>query len=123
MTHGPDELTRRLREADKAHLWHPFTQMAEWAAGDPVVIAAGEREFLIDTEGRRYIDGVSSLWCNVHGHRRREIDEAIRDQLGRIAHSTLLGLASVPAIQLAERLVGIAPPRLLRQRGPASLPR
>jgi len=114
MTHGPDELTRRLREADKAHLWHPFTQMAEWAAGDPVVIAAGEREFLIDTEGRRYIDGVSSLWCNVHGHRRREIDEAIRDQLGRIAHSTLLGLASVPSIQLAERLVRIAPAGLTR---------
>ena len=114
MTHRPDELTRRLREADKAHLWHPFTQMAEWAAGEPVVIAAGEREFLIDTEGRRYIDGVSSLWCNVHGHRRREIDGAIRDQLGRIAHSTLLGLASVPSIQLAERLVRIAPAGLTR---------
>jgi adenosylmethionine-8-amino-7-oxononanoate transaminase len=114
MTHGPDELTRRLREADKAHVWHPFTQMAEWAADDPVVIAAGEREFLIDTEGSRYIDGVSSLWCNVHGHRRREIDDAVRDQLGRIAHSSLLGLASVPSIQLAERLAGIAPPGLTR---------
>jgi len=114
MTHGPDEVTRRLREADKTRLWHPFTQMAEWTSGDPVVIAAGEREFLIDTEGRRYIDGVSSLWCNVHGHRRREIDEAVREQLGLIAHSTLLGLASVPAIELAERLVRIAPPGLTR---------
>ena len=114
MTHGPDEVTRRLREADKTRLWHPFTQMAEWTSGDPVVIAAGEREFLIDTEGRRYIDGVSSLWCNVHGHRRREIDEAVREQLGLIAHSTLLGLASVPAIELAERLVRIAPPGLAR---------
>jgi adenosylmethionine-8-amino-7-oxononanoate aminotransferase len=114
MTHGPDEVTRRLREADKTRLWHPFTQMAEWTSGDPVVIAAGEREFLIDTEGRRYIDGVSSLWCNVHGHRRREIDEAVREQLGRIAHSTLLGLASVPATELAERLVRIAPPGLAR---------
>jgi len=106
--------TERLRAADKAHVWHPFTQMAEWAAGDPVVIAAGEREFLVDTDGRRYIDGVSSLWCNVHGHRRQEIDEAIRDQLGRIAHSTLLGLASVPSIELAARLVEIAPKGLTR---------
>jgi adenosylmethionine-8-amino-7-oxononanoate aminotransferase len=111
ISHDP---TERLRAADKAHLWHPFTQMAEWAAGDPVVIAAGDREFLIDTEGRRYIDGVSSLWCNIHGHRRPEIDEAIRGQLGRIAHSTLLGLASAPSIELAERLVQIAPKGLTR---------
>jgi adenosylmethionine-8-amino-7-oxononanoate aminotransferase len=102
---GRQNPTERLRAADKAHLWHPFTQMAEWAAGDPVVIAAGEREFLVDTDGRRYIDGVSSLWCNVHGHRRPEIDAGVRDQLGRIAHSTLLGLASVPSIELAARLV------------------
>jgi adenosylmethionine-8-amino-7-oxononanoate aminotransferase len=88
--------------------------MAEWVAGDPVVIAAGEREFLIDSDGNRYIDGVSSLWCNVHGHRRPEIDEAVRQQLDRIAHSTLLGLASVPSIELAERLVGIAPAGLTR---------
>ena len=114
MTGGPQDATDSLRAADKAHLWHPFTQMAEWAAGDPVVIAAGEREFLIDTEGRRYIDGVSSLWCNVHGHRRPEIDAAIRGQLGRIAHSTLLGLASVPSIELAARLVQIAPKGLTR---------
>ncbi|MBM4019691.1 MAG: adenosylmethionine--8-amino-7-oxononanoate transaminase [Planctomycetes bacterium] len=106
--------TRRLRDADKAHLWHPFTQMAEWAAGEPVVIEAGEREFLIDTDGRRYIDGVASLWCNLHGHRRPELDEAVRRQLGRIAHSTLLGLTSAPAIELAERLVGIAPRGLTR---------
>jgi adenosylmethionine-8-amino-7-oxononanoate aminotransferase len=114
MTGGPHDATERLREADKARLWHPFTQMAEWAAGDPVVIAAGEREFLIDTDGNRYIDGVSSLWCNIHGHRRPEIDQAIRDQLGRIAHSTLLGLASVPSIELAARLVEIAPKGLTR---------
>jgi len=114
MMRGPQDPTERLRAADKAHLWHPFTQMAEWAAGDPVVIVAGEREFLIDTDGNRYIDGVSSLWCNLHGHRRPEIDEAIRGQLGRIAHSTLLGLASVPAIDLAARLVEIAPKGLTR---------
>ena len=114
MSRLPHDPTERLRAADKAHLWHPFTQMAEWAAGDPVVIAAGDREFLIDTEGRRYIDGVSSLWCNIHGHRRPEIDAGVREQLGRIAHSTLLGLASAPSIELAERLVAIAPKGLTR---------
>jgi adenosylmethionine-8-amino-7-oxononanoate aminotransferase len=106
--------TGRLQRADRAHLWHPFTQMAEWGEGEPTVIAAGEGEFLIDTDGRRFIDAASSLWCNVHGHRRPEIDEAIREQLGRIAHSTMLGLAGVPAIQLAERLARIAPPGLAR---------
>ena len=110
----PNERTARLRRADRAHLWHPFTPMVEWAAGDPVVIASGDREFLLDTDGTRYIDGVSSLWCNLHGHRRREIDDALRAQLGRIAHSTLLGLASVPSIELAERLVAVAPEGLTR---------
>ncbi|MBE3069536.1 MAG: adenosylmethionine--8-amino-7-oxononanoate transaminase [Planctomycetes bacterium] len=110
----PTDLSTRLRRADKAHLWHPFTPMAEWEAGEPVVIASGEREFLVDTDGRRYIDGVSSLWCNVHGHRRAEIDDAIRAQLGRIAHSTLLGLASGPAAELAARLAAVAPEGLSR---------
>ena len=105
----PNDLSARLRRADKAHLWHPFTQMAEWAAGDPVVIVSADREFLIDTEGNRYIDGTSSLWCNLHGHRRVELDDAVRAQLGRVAHSTLLGLASAPSIDLAERLVAMAP--------------
>jgi len=105
----PTRETARLRAADKAHLWHPFTQMAEWAAGESVVIAEGDREFLIDTDGCRYVDGTSSLWCNLHGHRRREIDEAVAAQLGRIAHSTLLGLASPPSIELAARLIAIAP--------------
>ena len=111
---GPADRTDRLRAADKAHLWHPFTQMAEWSAGDPVVIASGEREFLIDTDGRRYIDATSSLWCNLHGHRRPEIDAAVRDQLGRIAHSALLGLASEPSIELAERLARVMPAGLTR---------
>ena len=110
----PNDLSARLRRADKAHLWHPFTQMAEWAAGDPVVIVSADREFLIDTEGNRYIDGTSSLWCNLHGHRRVELDDAVRAQLGRVAHSTLLGLASAPSIDLAERLVAMAPGDLTR---------
>ena len=109
-----DPSTQRLRRADKAHVWHPFTPMAEWTAGDPVLIASGEAEFLVDTEGNRYVDGTSSLWCNLHGHRRREIDEAVRAQLGRIAHATLLGLGGVPATELAERLVHLAPEGLTR---------
>lgn len=100
---------RRLAEIDRAHLWHPFTQMKLWAAEEPVIVERAEGRHLIDVRGNRYLDGVSSLWCNVHGHRVPEIDRAIREQLDKVAHSTLLGLASVPSIELAERLVAIAP--------------
>jgi len=106
--------SRALAEADRRFLWHPFTQMREWLGEEPLVIERGEGNELVDVEGRRYLDGVSSLWCNVHGHRKAEIDDAIRAQLDRIAHSTLLGLAGVPSIELAERLVGIAPRGLTR---------
>ena len=99
---------------DRAHLWHPFTQMQEWLAAEPLVIAAADGNYLIDAAGRRYLDGVSSLWCNVHGHRRPEIDAAIRAQLERVAHTTLLGLASPPSAELAARLAAIAPPGLTR---------
>lgn len=81
--------------------------MAEW---EPLVIVAGEGASLVDESGRRYLDGVSSLWANVHGHRRREIDDAVRAQLDRIAHSTLLGLSHPPAVRLAERLAALAAP-------------
>jgi adenosylmethionine---8-amino-7-oxononanoate aminotransferase len=104
----------RLLALDRAHVWHPFTQMAVWPSDDPLVIERAEGNFLFDDLGGRYLDGVSSLWCNVHGHRKREIDEAVRAQLERVAHSTLLGLASVPSIELAEALVGIAPAGLKR---------
>jgi len=104
-----DERTSKLIEADKKYLWHPFTQMRQWLDGEPVIIEGGEGFFLIDTEGRRYIDGVSSLWCNVHGHRVKKIDDAIRTQLNKIAHSTLLGLGQTKSIELAEKLVEIAP--------------
>jgi adenosylmethionine---8-amino-7-oxononanoate aminotransferase len=91
---------------DRQYLWHPFTPMKPWCEDkDIVVIERGDREFLIDTEGRRYIDGVSSLWCNVHGHCVPELDAAVRDQLTRVAHSTLLGLTNVPAVLLARRLM------------------
>ena len=101
-------------ELDKRTLWHPFTQMRGWAEEDAPVIQAGEGPYLIDVEGRRYLDGVSSLWTNVHGHRHPRIDRAVREQLDRIAHSTLLGLASVPSVEFAVRL---------RERLPAGLTR
>src|SRR5499433_570954 len=96
---------RDVTALDHAHLWHPFTQMQEWLAAEPLVIAAAEGNYLIDADGRRYLDGVSSLWCNVHGHRHPAIDVALRAQLERVAHTTLLGLASRPAIELAHALV------------------
>jgi len=101
--------THTLIELDKRYLWHPFTQMADWLAAEPVIIESGEGFYLVDTEGRRYIDGVSSLWCNVHGHRVKRIDDAVRSQLDKIAHSTLLGLGQATSIELAERLVHITP--------------
>ena len=104
----------RLLALDRAHVWHPFTQMAVWPSDDPLIIERAEGNELIDDLGRRYLDGVSSLWCNVHGHRKREIDDAVRAQLDRVAHSTLLGLASMPSIELAEALVRIAPQGLSR---------
>jgi adenosylmethionine-8-amino-7-oxononanoate aminotransferase len=92
---------------DLAHLWHPFTQHDEWAAQPMIVVERGEGVYLVDVEGRRYLDGVSSLWCNVFGHRHPRIDAAVRDQLDRVAHSTMLGLSHPPAIALAERLCAL----------------
>jgi adenosylmethionine-8-amino-7-oxononanoate transaminase len=106
------DLTQNLIEADKRYVWHPFTQMADWLSCEQVIIEAGEGFFLIDTEGKRYIDGVSSLWCNVHGHRVIKIDDVIRAQLEKIGHSTLLGLGQTKSIELAEKLVQITPPSL-----------
>lgn len=99
---------------DHRHLWHPFTPMASWLAEEPLVIAAAEGCELIDDKGQRYLDGVSSLWANVHGHRHPHIDAAVRAQLDRVAHSTLLGLTHEPAIRLAARLCSVAPPGLTR---------
>jgi adenosylmethionine---8-amino-7-oxononanoate aminotransferase len=103
-----------LKRLDHAYLWHPFTQMQEWMADDPCIISRGDGHYLIDVHGRKYLDGVSSLWCNVHGHRVKELDDAIRAQLERIAHSTFLGLSHVTGIQLAQKLVEIAPHGLQR---------
>ena len=114
MTPPPSVSTRELRRLDKQHVWHPFTPMKLWNESDPLVITAAEGMHLIDSDGNRYLDGVSSLWCNVHGHRVPEIDDAIRAQLDKVAHTTMLGLASEPAILLAERLVKLAPPGLTK---------
>jgi adenosylmethionine-8-amino-7-oxononanoate aminotransferase len=103
-----------LVAADRAHLWHPFTQQQGWVEDDPLIVERAEGTDLIDSDGRRYIDGVSSLWCNVHGHCHPRIDAAVRDQLDRVAHSTMLGLSHRPGIELARRLVELAPPGLTR---------
>ena len=100
-----------LRQLDRQVMWHPFTQMAEW---DPLVIVSGEGNYLIDDEGRRYLDGVSSLWCNLHGHRHPRLDRALRDQLERVAHATFLGLTHEPGIRLGAALVEVAPRGLAR---------
>ena len=103
-----------LAAADRAYLWHPFTQQRGWVEEEPVIIERGEGTDLIDVQGNRYIDGVSSLWCNVHGHAHPRIDAAVREQLGKVAHSTMLGLSHRSAIELARRLVELAPPGLTR---------
>ena len=103
-----------LAALDRAHLWHPFTQQQGWVEEEPLIVESAEGTDLIDVHGRRYIDGASSLWCNVHGHRHPRIDAAVREQLDSVAHSTMLGLTHRPAIELAGRLVELAPPGLTR---------
>jgi adenosylmethionine-8-amino-7-oxononanoate aminotransferase len=101
-------------QLDHDHLWHPFTQQQGWSDEQPLLIERGEGSHLVDVDGRRYIDGTASLWCNVHGHRHPAIDKAVSEQLGRVAHSTMLGLSHPAAAELAARLVEIAPPGLSR---------
>ncbi|UKS31228.1 adenosylmethionine--8-amino-7-oxononanoate transaminase [Paenibacillus sp. HWE-109] len=97
-----------------SHLWHPFTQMKDYNNAAPLIIERGEGILLYDVQGRAYYDGFSSVWLNVHGHNVPELNQAIVDQLGRVAHSTLLGMANIPAIELAEKLVDIAPQGLAK---------
>jgi len=94
---------------DKRYLWHPFTQMQDWLTEDIVIIERGEGCYLIDTAGNRYIDGTASMWTNVHGHNHPELNTALKTQLDKIAHTTLLGYSNIPAIQLAQKLVEITP--------------
>src|ERR687893_2738052 len=97
---------------DHWHVWHPFTQQRDWVTEEPLMIERGEGNELIDSAGNRYLDGVSSLWCNVHGHRHPVIDVAVREQMDRVSHTTMLGLSHRPAIELAQRLVEGGPPGL-----------
>ena len=104
---GTADERRHLEHLDKRYIWHPFTQMKDWLKEEPLIISEGRDCFLKDINGNWYLDGVSSLWVNIHGHRKKQLDDAVRKQLDSIAHTTLLGLSNVPAIQLAEKLAGI----------------
>lgn len=105
---------QELAALDRRHVWHPFTQQQGWLGEDAPIIESATGCTLTDVDGNEYIDGVSSLWCNVHGHRHPRVDAAIRDQLDRVAHSTMLGLSHEPAIRLAEKLTEVAPGDLTR---------
>ena len=98
-----------LADKDHRYIWHPFTQMKDWLDEEPIIIESGEGAVLRDTAGREYLDANSSIWTNLHGHRHPKITQAIKDQLDKIAHSSFLGLSNAPAIELAEKLVAIAP--------------
>ena len=99
----------KLTAWDKRYLWHPFTQMRDWLDEEPVIIERGEGSYLIDIEGHRYIDGTASMWTNVHGHNRAELNAALKTQVDKIAHATLLGYSNIPAIYLAKKLVELTP--------------
>ena len=88
--------------------------MQEWEQEEPLIIERGKGSYLIDTEGKKYLDGTSSIWVNLHGHRHPTLDRAIKKQLDKIAHSTFLGLSNPPAIELARALIRIAPKGLTR---------
>ena len=107
--------THKLIQDDLKYLWHPFTPMEEWENEDPpLIIKEGKGSYLIDIEGEEYLDGISSLWVNLHGHRKSEIDTAIKNQLKKIAHSTQLGMGNDTAIELAKKLISIVPKGLSR---------
>lgn len=103
------EETRRWLEADRGHCWHPFTDQGAWESGEPLVLVKGEGVWLEDSEGRRYLDGNSSIWTNIHGHNHPVLNAAVEAQLGEVAHTSYLGFANPRASELAERLVGCFP--------------
>lgn len=107
-------LRRQFEKLDRNYIWHPFTQMKEWAQQTPIIITEGRGAFLKDIFGKWYLDGISSVWVTVHGHRNKEIDSAIKQQIDKISHSTLLGLTHPPAAELAEKIVKITPKGLAR---------
>ena len=103
MTHD----TEKLIQLDKAHIWHPFTQMRAWnlPEHEPLVLVGGKGAWLEDSLGRKYLDGNSSIWTNIHGHNHPIINASIRDQLEKIAHTSFLGFTNPAAIELARQLV------------------
>ncbi len=105
----PRSQIKRLKQWDKEYIWHPFTQMKDWVKDEPLIIDSAEGVYLKDIDGNVYMDGVSSLWVNVHGHRHPHIDAALKKQIDKLSHSTLLGLSNTPSIELAKHLVKIAP--------------
>jgi adenosylmethionine-8-amino-7-oxononanoate aminotransferase len=106
--------SEQLKAWDKRHVWHPFTQMQDWEREEPIVITRGEGCWLIDSDGKRYLDGVAAMWTNVHGHCRKELNDALKAQVDRLEHSTLLGLAGEQSVVLAHKLAEITPPGLDR---------
>src|ERR1700752_4682362 len=104
----------RLKRLDQDFFGHPFTQQQGWSEEGPPMIERGEGVYLFDVDGNRYIDGTSSLWCNVHGHHHPDLDRAAREQFDKVAHSTMLGLSHPAAPELAARLLAIAPDGLQR---------
>ncbi|MCX5716516.1 MAG: adenosylmethionine--8-amino-7-oxononanoate transaminase [Candidatus Omnitrophica bacterium] len=111
---GPGKKAQILKNWDKRYVWHPFTQMKDYLREKNLVIEEAKGNYLKDTDGKWYLDGVSSLWVNVHGHRNAQIDAALKDQLGKVAHSTLLGLANEPSVELARELTALAPKGLTK---------
>ena len=111
---GSGRRSAGYRARDRRVLWHPFTQQQLWMNEEFPVIDKGRGSWLIDVDGRRYLDGVSSLWCNLVGHGNREVERAMTRQMRRVSHSTMLGASHPAAIELAERLVAIAPKGLSR---------
>jgi len=103
-----------LEGIDKRYIWHPFTQMKEWIEEDIIIITHGKGNYIFDIEGKKYLDGVSSMWCNLHGHTNRVINNALKEQIDKISHSTLLGLSNIPSILLAEKIVKILPQGLTK---------
>ncbi len=103
-----------LANLDFRHLWHPFTPAAIWEQETPLVIERGEGNYLYDSEGTPYFDGISSLWTNLHGHCEPRLNAAIHAQVDKVAHTTLLGMSSPPSIELAAALSKVAPGRLDR---------
>ena len=108
------DIKNKLKQIDLDYIWHPFTQMQEYGKEEPVIIEKAYDSFLVDIDGKKYLDGVSSLWVNIHGHRRKEIDRAIIKQVKKVSHTTLLGLSNTQTICLSKKLVEITPSNLKR---------